>query len=121
MRSTSTASALSGDTYSTWVPAGRSGLAAPARLSSAHRNAARVLPEPVGAMTSVLSPLAIAVQAAACAVVGAAKVLANQSRVIALNRASACGAEMLTSPIVPTGTDNYTCGWKRAVAMALAS
>jgi hypothetical protein len=33
--------------------------------------------------------LAIAVQAAACASVGAAKVLANQSRVIALNRASA--------------------------------
>jgi hypothetical protein len=40
-------------------------------------------------MTNVLSPLAMAVQAAACAAVGATNVLANQSRVVALNRASA--------------------------------
>ncbi len=87
LRSTSTASALSGETYSTRVPAGRSPAAA--RLSNAHRNAARVLPEPVGAMTSVLLPSAMACQAAACAVVGAEKVLPNHSRVIALNFSSA--------------------------------
>ncbi|OOK67554.1 hypothetical protein BZL30_7489 [Mycobacterium kansasii] len=39
-------------------------------------------------MTKVLSPAAMAAQALACAAVGAAKVLANQSRVIALNRPS---------------------------------
>ena len=50
-----------------------------ASRSIAHRNAASVLPEPVGAMTSVLSPSAIAVQACACAGVGAAKVPANHS------------------------------------------
>ncbi len=53
----------------------------------AHRNAASVLPEPVGAMTSVLSPSAMADHAWACAGVGSANVPVNQSRVSALNRA----------------------------------
>ena len=65
LRSTSTASALSGETYSTRVPAvgGRGSLSA--SRSMAHRNAASVLPEPVGAMTSVLSPSAMAAHACA--------------------------------------------------------
>ena len=89
LRSTSTASAFSGDTYSTRVPApaGRGSVAA-ASSSIAHRNAASVLPDPVGAMTSVLSPSAMADQACACASVGAAKVPVNHSLVSALNRAS---------------------------------
>src|SRR6202007_885509 len=92
LRSTSTASALSGDTYSTRVPDGRA--AKPARLSSAHRNAASVLPDPVGAIPRVLLPSAMASQASACAAVGAAKVLPNHSLVIGLNRPS--GSRVLT-------------------------
>ncbi len=50
LRSTSTASAFSGDTYNTRVPA-LAGLGSDeARRSSAHRKAASVLPEPVGAL-----------------------------------------------------------------------
>ena len=64
----------------------------------AHRNAASVLPEPVGAMTSVLWPSAIADQASACAGVGAANVPANQSRVTTLNRASASSGTGVTQP-----------------------
>lgn len=97
LRSTSTANALSGDTYSTRVAAGRSDIGSEsAKLSRAHRNAARVFPDPVGAMTSVLSPSAMAAQALAWAAVGAAKVLVNQSRVSALNRLSAEGCANLT-------------------------
>ena len=58
----------------------------------AHRNAASVLPDPVGAITRVLSPSAMASQASACAVVGAAKVLVNHSRAIALNLPNGSGA-----------------------------
>ncbi len=94
LRSTSTARALSGDTYSTRVPGGRS--RAPANSSNAHRNAASVLPDPVGATTRVLFPSAMAAQASACAVVGAAKVLVNHSRVIALNRLSGSADVVLT-------------------------
>ena len=70
LRSTSTASAFSGDTYSTRVPAVAGRGSDDASRSMAHRNAASVLPEPVGAMTSVLSPSAMADQASACAAVG---------------------------------------------------
>ena len=51
LRSTSTASAFSGDTYNTRVPAPAGRGSDEARRSMAHRNAASVLPEPVGAMT----------------------------------------------------------------------
>src|SRR3989442_15606309 len=47
--------------------------------SIAARNAARVLPEPVGAKTSVDSPRRIAAQARAWARVGAGKLSANHS------------------------------------------
>ena len=46
--------------------------------SSAHRNAARVLPDPVGATTRVSCPAAMASQAAACAAVGSANASRNQ-------------------------------------------
>ncbi len=54
----------------------------------AHRNAASVLPEPVGAITRVSFPSAIASQARACAGVGAGKVPANQRRVSGENRST---------------------------------
>jgi len=53
----------------------------------------RAAPEPVGAMTSVLPPSAIADHASACAAVGAAKVPVNHSRVSALKRSS--GSEVI--------------------------
>src|SRR3981081_338717 len=75
LRSTSMARAFSGETYTTRHPAG-SGYSS---WSIAARNAARVLPEPVGARTRVLWPDAIAGQASSCARVGAAEELSNHS------------------------------------------
>ena len=78
----SVARAFSGETYSTRQRRfGSAGTGAAASRSSAHRKAASVLPDPVGAMTSVSSPLPIAVQACACACVGAAKTAVNQALV----------------------------------------
>ena len=74
----------------------------------AHRNAASVLPEPVGAMTRVLSPSAMAAQAWACAAVGAAKVPANHSRVSALKRAERVGGLAGHLAIVPAPTDKLS-------------
>ena len=86
LRSTSTASALSGDTYSTRVD--RIGEGSRASPSIAHRNAASVFPDPVGAMTRVLSPSAMAFHACAWAGVGSWNVPVNHSRVSALKRDS---------------------------------
>ncbi len=86
LRSTSAPRAFSGDTYSTRTPRGhfspRAAAAAfwPMSPSMAHRNAASVLPEPVGAITSVFSPRAMAFQARACTAVGAPNVSANHVR-----------------------------------------
>src|SRR5215467_11026932 len=57
----------------------------PASRSSAHMNAARVLPELVGATTSVLSPLEIDAHAPTCAGVGVLNAPVNHSRMSALN------------------------------------
>ena len=69
------------------------GRASAARLgasrSSAHRNAASVLPEPVGADSSTFSPAAIAGQAFACAGVGASKACSNHSRTFGVKLPSA--------------------------------
>ncbi len=72
-------SALRGETYRTRVSSGRP----PARLSrssrsSSIRNAARVLPDPVGAETSVCRPARIASQACRWALVGSPSRSANQ-------------------------------------------
>ena len=48
--------------------------------SSAHRNAASVLPEPVGARISECRPPAIAGHPCACAAVGVSNVLSNHAR-----------------------------------------
>ena len=72
-------SALSGDTYSTCVSS-RSVPAAACFASSSMtpRNAASVLPEPVGALISVFAPLRMASHALSWTLVGAAKALRNQ-------------------------------------------
>src|SRR3954452_5233991 len=54
-----------------------------------HRNAARVLPDPVGARISVWSPAAIAGQPCACAGVGSGNELSNQARTAGENRSNA--------------------------------
>ena len=59
------------------------------KRSSAHRKAASVLPEPVGAEMSACRPEAIAGQACAWAGVGSAKARANQSRTCGVNAARA--------------------------------
>src|SRR5581483_5176318 len=56
---------------------------------SAHRKAASVLPDPVGASTSVWSPWLIAAQPSSCAGVGAGNVAANQRLVTSEKRSSA--------------------------------
>src|SRR5256885_5137748 len=85
LRSTSTASALSGETYTMRQP--RAG--AWIRASIDERNAASVLPEPVGAMSSVLSPFLMTGQAWSCAGVGAGKEVRNHSRTAGWKAASA--------------------------------
>ena len=55
----------------------------------AHRNAASVLPEPVGAITSAFSPRAMASHARACTSVGSPSAAANQARVASENIPSA--------------------------------
>lgn len=71
------ASAFNGLTYTTRVPAPSAAPSAVSR-SSAQRNAASVLPEPVGAETSTCSPPAMAGHAWTWAGVGAAKACSNQ-------------------------------------------
>ncbi len=66
-----------------------SGSSRAASRSIDHRNAASVLPDPVGATTSVLSPSAMEFQAPSWAAVGAAKAPVNHSRVTAPNLLSA--------------------------------
>lgn len=65
-----------------------------ASLSRHHRNAASVLPEPVGARRSVWSPRDTASQPNSCARVGSAKVSWNHARAAGPKRPSAelCGA-----------------------------
>ena len=69
----------------------------------AHRNAASVFPDPVGAITKVWSPSAMASQACDWAGVGVAKVPVNQRRVAGANRPS--GPAGLTS-VVDAGEVN---------------
>ena len=86
----STASALSGEMYSTRQRLDASaGVGSAASLSIAHKNAASVLPDPVGATTSAFSPFPIASQAWAWAAVGSAKAARNQDAVGSLKPASA--------------------------------
>lgn len=97
LRSTSAPSAFSGEMYSTRTPLpgrsffGKPAVAAFSRISSsmANRNAASVLPEPVGAMTSAFSPPSITSQARSCNGVGSGKASRNQPRTSSENRVRA--------------------------------
>src|SRR5204862_4612800 len=60
---------------------------------SAQRNAASVLPDPVGAVMSVCSPVAIAGHACAWTSVGPSKADANQSRTAGVNCDNGTGAQ----------------------------
>lgn len=51
-----------------------------------HKNAARVLPDPVGAKISVCSPLAIASHPCDCAAVGSGNDASNHARTAGENR-----------------------------------
>ena len=85
-------SAFIGDTYDEPDPAcsrsARVGSRSAISRSIAHRNAASVLPDPVGAEISTCSPEAIAGHACSCAAVGCSKAPANHSRVRALKSSS---------------------------------
>ena len=83
LRSMSYESAFSGETYTSPMPLSLGG--SDASWSIAHRNAASVLPDPVGAEISMCSPEAIAGQACSCAAVGRSNAPANHSRVRGLN------------------------------------
>ncbi len=102
LRSTSTASALSGETYSTRQRCLAGGMASRVSLSNAHRKAASVLPDPVGAMTNALSPAEIACQAPCCACVGAAKTSSNHVRVARVKLSSGSSGTELSCPAAPT-------------------
>ncbi len=101
LRCTSTASALSGDTYSTRQRWTASAGGPAARRSRAQRNAASVLPEPVGATTSAWRPACAAAQAPSCAAVGAAKAPRNHSAVAGEKPSSA-----LTGSMMRPGSDS---------------
>ena len=78
-RSTSTASAFSGETYRTRHRSPRGGGGENMSRLRHQRNAASVLPLPVGARISVDSPRAIAGQPRFCGAVGSAKTAPNHS------------------------------------------
>src|SRR6187431_862678 len=80
LRSMSTAKALSGETYSTRQRVSLGGSAEFISLSTADKNAARVLPEPVGESSNVDAPEMIAGKPSVWARVGAPSVDSNQSR-----------------------------------------
>ena len=114
LRSTSTARALSGETYRTRQVAASGSVAGVVSRSRAQRKAARVLPEPVGATTRAWSPALIACQAPAWASVGRSKAPVNQARVAAEKGARAscplrpASAVVDMRHILPGTTDKCT-------------
>src|SRR5687767_5977062 len=96
LRLTSWTRAFSGETYRTRsLLSGSSGAGSLINRSRHHRNAARVLPDPVGAQISVCCPAAIFGQPSDCADVGSANAARNQSAVAGekLESGSETGAE----------------------------
>src|SRR3954447_9375941 len=85
LRSMSYESAFSGETYTSRVVRSPSGGGVATRRSSPQRNAASVLPEPVGADSSTSSPRAIAGHACSWAAVGRSKARRNHSRTCGVN------------------------------------
>src|SRR5436190_15949980 len=91
--------AFSGDTYTTRTSSGNAAdadadeasMPSRTRSSIALRNAASVLPEPVGAAISVCRPSRIAVQPRNCAAVGEPSVCSNQRATMGWNPGSTEG------------------------------
>ena len=75
------------------------------RSSRAHRKAASVLPEPVGAMTSAFSPAEIVCHAPTCAAVGRAKTSRNHVAVAGENTSNGSTG---TLSILLSRTDSLT-------------
>ena len=95
-----------GDTYSTRQRSfGSSGGGVVASRSSAQRNAASVLPDPVGATTSASRPAVMASHASSWAGVAASKTSPNHARVAGENRLNAL--VFFTSPILPGPADSF--------------
>ena len=77
--------------------------------SIAHKNAARVFPDPVGATTSVCLRFAIAAHASRCTRVGSANAARNQVAVGALNSSNPpLAAEELSCAMTPSNTQPPT-------------
>ena len=78
--------------------------------SIAARNAASVLPEPVGAAISTCRPAWIAGQASACAAVGAAKLRSNQAATAGWNRVSSVmGRTIMSCPADRVASHRALC------------
>src|SRR6476469_4663670 len=121
--STSTARALIGERYRTRVRSVFSGTGSVTRRSMAQRNAARVLPEPVGARTRVWSPAAMAGQPLAWASVGAPNVVSNHSRTAGEKGPSvsaATGARYPRGVTVTPGFSAVGAGQDRAMTDRIA-
>src|SRR5262245_34475922 len=88
LRSTSTASALSGETYRTRQRSFAAGGGSNISRFRHARNAVNVLPLPVGARMSVDSPRAMAGQPSSCGRVGDGNDATNHSRTDGWNRSS---------------------------------
>ena len=76
--------------------------------SSDHRNAASVLPEPVGATTRASRPRWTASHAPVCAAVGAAKAPSNHARVAGVNARERVGGHRRA--ILPRSSDTWLPG-----------
>src|SRR5437870_4695188 len=90
----STVSAFSGDTYRTRHRSASGGVGSVARRSMHQKNAASVLPLPVGADISVCCPAATARQPPSWTSVGEANVLENQARAAGENRSRTEGMDL---------------------------
>ena len=89
------------------------------RRSRPQRNAASVLPEPVGAETITCSPPAIAGQAWCCASVGSSNERVNQSRTCGVKPAR--GSERIDPSMYSSAGSGSAAALKRSVDFARAS
>src|SRR5215216_350248 len=119
LRSMSYERAFSGETYTSRVRF--SGTGSATRRSSPQRNAASVLPEPVGADSRTFSPRAMAGHACVCASVGASKARRNHSRTSGVKVESGSTATLRLRDVRRAGSEPIGApGHAPAVAVDLA-